>query len=491
MHGNRALLPILLALLVVAGCGSDGATGTPDPTVLEFQGQILSDAWDQPLQAPVLLRVFRSDGSGGWNETVPNEVGNWAMEVELREGCEPGETLEAAAWIPARDHRAVDEDLGGGHPVLCDPEPQMLDYSLFREIFREPVPVAGDLQASGVAGFHWTCAVADQGTSCWGTDRPAPVAVSGGGSFHGLEAGFLHTCALDGEEAAWCWGSNTNGVLGVPGTEESSDPLPVETDLRFVELAANSESTCGRDGEGRLHCWGMYGDETPVAFGGDLRFEQISGQWTHMCGVEAGTGRVWCWGNNARGELAQEEQERFEEPVLVEGVEDAELVRAGAMFTCALDQGRNLHCWGWNCDGQLGRVGGPQNHTVPQVVEAAPPLVQIALGYGFVCGLTEEGEAWCWGRNSRGELGADTGPSHWSVEPVPVSGDLRFTDLSAGWRHACGITDEGKLYCWGDRSYLGTGLPLTPDATAPQAAREPWSADPMAGTSFPAGGSCS
>ncbi len=474
----RALSVCLLTLTVLSGCDSDsdGVTGTPEPVVLEFQGQILSDAWDEPLQVPVHLRVFRSDGRGGWNETESNEAGRWAMSIELRDGCEPGQSLEGAAWITARDHRPVDEDLGEARPVVCDPEPQTLDYNLYRRAFRTPVPVAGGLQASAVSGFLNTCAVTAQGTYCWGVsgmDAAAPVPVSGSESFQAVEAGHSHHCALDGDGAAWCWGSNHNGVLGVREIQESSDPVSVETDLRFVELAANSEATCGRDGEGRLYCWGMYGAETPSLFGGDLRFEQLSAAWAHMCGIEVGSGQIWCWGENVWGELGFPERERADEPVLIQGVDGVRELATGASASCALDDGGELWCWGWNCDGQLGSPG-PSANPVPRLLEGWPPLTQIAMGYGFTCGLTDDGQTWCWGRNERGQLGAASDPEHRSADPVRVSGELRFDVLTTGFRSACGITDHGELYCWGDRAYLGTGLPLAAGAGAPgSAARAP------------------
>jgi alpha-tubulin suppressor-like RCC1 family protein len=493
---TRAITFACLVALHVAlgGCGSDDPTISGDPAVISLEGQVLSDAWDEPLPVPVHVRIFRADGTGGWNEITADGSGDWSMEVELRDGCEPGGVLEAAAWITARDHMAVDEDMGSGRPVFCGSEVQTLEYALFREIFREPVPVAGGLQASQVSGYGWTCAAAEGGAFCWGADDAAPIPVPGGGSFQAVEVGFHHTCALDDGGGAWCWGSNINGVLGVPGLGASSEPVPVQTDLVFAELAANFESTCGRDAGGRLHCWGMYGDDTPVPFGGDLRFEQISGNVTHMCGIEAGTGQVWCWGDNSRGQLAMEVGGRSDEPVMVEEVAGADLVATGYGFTCALGQGGALHCWGWNCDGQFGRVGGPANDPVPQVVPGAPPLVRMALGLGFTCGLTEQGEAWCWGLNSWGQLGNATEFSVRSVDPVPVSGERHFTRISAGFRSACGITEEGELYCWGSRPYLGSGLPPAPGAVdalgAPAHARTPWSAEALADPAFPVGGSC-
>jgi hypothetical protein len=254
-----ALVPALL----LAACGSDDPLAPESAVVVTLEGVVLSDAWEEPLNVPVLVPVFRSDGSGGWNETEANQWGEWSMEVELRNGCEPGETLEAAAWISAPDHGQRHEDLGGGQAIVCDSGNPPLEYSLFREVFREPVAVAGGLQASRLSGFNSTCAVTEQGVFCWGPGVPEPVLVAGGEGFEAVESGNAHTCALDTDGAAWCWGSNQNGVLGVPGIGSSTEPVSVVTDRRFVELAANLEATCGRDVGGQLFCWGMSGDETP------------------------------------------------------------------------------------------------------------------------------------------------------------------------------------------------------------------------------------
>jgi alpha-tubulin suppressor-like RCC1 family protein len=33
--------------------------------------------------------------------------------------------------------------------------------------------------------------------------------------------------------------------------------------------------------------------------------------------------------------------------------------------------------------------------------------------------------------------------------PVPVSGGLNFTTVSAGFEYSCGVTTTGAAYCWG------------------------------------------
>ena len=79
-----------------------------------------------------------------------------------------------------------------------------------------------------------------------------------------------------------------------------------------------------------------------------------------------------------------------------------------------------------------------------------PPLVlrEIVAGPGFTCALDDEGAAWCWGINDQGQLGDGTDvPSR--TRPAPVAGGLRFTTLSAGVWHTCGITTVGEAWCWG------------------------------------------
>jgi len=74
------------------------------------------------------------------------------------------------------------------------------------------------------------------------------------------------------------------------------------------------------------------------------------------------------------------------------------------------------------------------------------PFVQLALGYGFSCGLDDLGQAVCWGSNSDAQLGK-SGPS--GPIPTAVSTVLRFVRLSAGASDVCGLTPDHSLYCWG------------------------------------------
>jgi alpha-tubulin suppressor-like RCC1 family protein len=114
----------------------------------------------------------------------------------------------------------------------------------------------------------------------------------------------------------------------------------------------------------------------------------------------------------------------------------------------------------------LAAVVGPGRPTTG--AQSAPPdryardsiaLVSITAGDRFTCGLTAEGRAYCWGANQYGQLGAPASADRCEVQflikgscslrPVVVSGDVRFAAIDAGRDHVCGLTAEREAWCWG------------------------------------------
>ena len=94
----------------------------------------------------------------------------------------------------------------------------------------------------------------------------------------------------------------------------------------------------------------------------------------------------------------------------------------------------------------------------------------LAAGSFHSCGLTSDGKAYCWGANTEGELG--NGTTTGRSAPTAVAGALAFTSLALGYQYTCGLTSSGAAYCWGYNFYgelgdgtLGTNR-LTPTAVA-------------------------
>jgi hypothetical protein len=92
-------------------------------------------------------------------------------------------------------------------------------------------------------------------------------------------------------------------------------------------------------------------------------------------------------------------------------------------------------------------------------------LESLTLGNSHTCGLTTQGKAYCWGSNEYGQLGDGTTTN--DSTPVAVKGDLTFRTLDAGGLHTCGMTTDGAIYCWGRNNNGQLGDGTTSDRPVP------------------------
>jgi alpha-tubulin suppressor-like RCC1 family protein len=98
--------------------------------------------------------------------------------------------------------------------------------------------------------------------------------------------------------------------------------------------------------------------------------------------------------------------------------------------------------------------------------------VALSAGGEHTCGIESVTQAiWCWGDNEFGQLG--DGSVIDRRAPVQVVGAQRFSVVSAGARHTCGIDVQGGAYCWGGNSDGQVGDKSTTDRPAPTAVQNP------------------
>ena len=203
----------------------------------------------------------------------------------------------------------------------------------------------------------------------------------------------------------------------------------------------------------------------------------------HACGLSA-DGRAWCWGSNRLGQLGNDDvstaARRFEDRVAVATAGRFVLLSAGASHTCGLTTAGETYCWGLNLTGELGQLEVSERCGAdfpcsrrPVRLETTLAFDTVAAGFGHTCALAR-GRAYCWGRNDRGQLGSpraddDCGGVRCNVTPLRVQTVDRFTSISAGGDHTCGIA-EGVAYCWGSNQYGQLGVP-TPSAHNPKPLR--------------------
>jgi alpha-tubulin suppressor-like RCC1 family protein len=365
-----------------------------------------------------------------------------------------------------------------------------------------------------------------------------------------VDAGYQHTCALTNDGTAYCWGRNTDGELGAGHYDHRSRPERVATFLKLDEIQAGGlpyydnlweqAHTCGRLGGG-VFCWGGFHndqlgdgqgpctpDQTPhecaqpipveidvtcTTCGSSPQVESIAVGGSHSCAgiLSDYPGEVSCWGSigsgnqgwtpsaggahvctysslvgtlcmgdNRAGQLGDGTTNDAASSVQVRDASTNPLWSrpvAGFQHSCAVVNSR-AWCWGSNSRGQLGTTapaggcgGNPCSVYAVPVQQLNVNVSAITLGLEHTCALAS-GDVYCWGSNTQGQLG-NTNAASSSVVPVLVEGGHTFVGVSAGAEYTCGVTAEGSLYCWGDnlRGQLGNGT--TADSRTPVRVSEP------------------
>jgi hypothetical protein len=168
-------------------------------------------------------------------------------------------------------------------------------------------------------------------------------------------------------------------------------------------------------------------------------------------------------------------------------------VSVGDSFACGLRQGGALWCWGRGSDGQRGDGTTDQIQSVPVRVLAAGEApggtawndwTAVSTGTRHACGLRQDGSLWCWGRGPNALGGSASGsitttPVQVLAEGEPAGGTAWYdwVSVSAGGGRTCGIRADGSLWCWGS-GRLGDGgeaaSPTPRRVLAAGGAGEPW-----------------
>ncbi len=297
-------------------------------------------------------------------------------------------------------------------------------------------PLASDF-VSGTGNFTHSCFVAAPGdVYCMGDDGfgavgsnagpvTAPQKVAGISGVKTLDSGKGFNCAIAANDQVLCWGWNAHGELGNGGTDEFN---PTPTPVRNL------------------------GPAKALAVGD-----------SHACAVLR-DGAVWCWGETIEGLIVKDESLISRVPVQVAPPGSADLIAAGASFTCIVKDGA-VRCVGDNQYGTLGTFPDVQNSRTFVPVTGISDVRAITAGNGHTCvSFGASGSVACWGINDLGQtgLGGQGTVRIPALVTTPV-GETKplssVVELSAQYHHTCAKTAGGRIFCWGDNSHaqLATG----------------------------------
>jgi len=311
------------------------------------------------------------------------------------------------------------------------------------------------------AQYHTCGATGSSALYCWGknesgglgdgttADRTTPTQIGTDQSWANVNAGYDHTCAVTTSGVGYCWGDNTNGKLG------TDDPASVD-------------------------------QLSPTAVSGSYSWKSISAGESFSCGVTTSVALLYegyCWGNNFSGQLGigsrSERDVVTAIPTLVIGSHSWKMISVGQSHACGVTISGEAYCWGWNTSGSVGD-GTTEHRPSPTLVSGGHTWQSLSAGREHTCGVTASGDAYCWGAGGHSRLG--TGGPSFSDHPTPnlVSGSHSWSMISAGWRNTCGLTTSGEAYCWGDntRGQIGNGTTIEshePPLATPTKVTRPWS----------------
>ena len=315
------------------------------------------------------------------------------------------------------------------------PEPEIIET-----IMVTPTMVAPTLDV----GIDHTCGLRANGQAvCWGS-KPWDKLDTPSDSFVAISAGGNYTCGLRDDGIAVCWRNNEDGRASPLrdegflaryrdkyGSNEDSRASPLR-DERLTAISVGDWHGCGLRADGAAVCWE---DEASPPGG---KFTSISAGWSHTCGLRE-DGAAVCWGDNEDGRASPPRDERFT------------AISAGYRHTCGLRDDGTAVCWGDNAYGQITPFNTASDvrtrtrtwrswwiwgdNEYGEISPAVGKFTAISAGAWHTCGLREDGVAVCWGGNSYGRIYA------------PES--YIFLSVSAGAWHSCGLIQDGTAVCWG------------------------------------------
>jgi Regulator of Chromosome Condensation (RCC1) repeat protein/regulator of chromosome condensation (RCC1) repeat-containing protein len=277
-----------------------------------------------------------------------------------------------------------------------------------------------------------------------GQGGPPPSPINGGGTWTQLAAGLDHACGIRGGDVI-CWGDDAAQQRGIRKPEllgSSTYPDDVLTAVTnthdWVVLDAGEKFTCGIRSNGNLLCWGQntsrqlgHNDVSPVV-GGPLSpnntvpapsgvWLQVSTGTAHACAILSDTS-LWCWGKNDKRQSIPTTTAQINTPSQVQIGRAWFDVAAGGAHTCGISSDKkHLYCWGDNALGQLGTEGAPVPNALNEVKDPKPGVDwgRVNAG-GFHTCASKGAELYCWGDNSKGQLGIGAAPSASVPTLVPL-----------------------------------------------------------------------
>lgn len=308
----------------------------------------------------------------------------------------------------------------------------------------------------------------------------------------------IYTAILKQDDSLWLIGDKPS-TLG--GTQNSSTPIKVMDQVAAASAGENTLAILKKDGS--LWVCGFSNSEKVMD---GVTAVSTCGGTTAAVKTD---GSLWMWGDNSYGQLGIDSTSSQDKPVKVlDGVSSVSVCHT---HTAAIKTDGSLWMWGDNSYGQLGTGmaynasvsrRGYDNETGDQItvqytVQTTPVKVMDQVSSVSVNGerghsthaIKEDGSLWCWGDNSRGQLGNggattktvsvahvhNDGSAYYSsypIQDVPVKVTESVAAVSGNGGTTAVIKQDGTLWVTGnsvtDYNYVSSFAKVLDGITVPE-----------------------
>jgi len=310
-------------------------------------------------------------------------------------------------------------------------------------------------------------------------DRLAPRVVETllGKDVRGIACGAAHTAAWNGAGALFTWGAG-QGRLGHDHERDRFTPLEVSAlgGKRITMAACGYGHTAAITDTGRVYTWGIgqggvlgHGNEDSSPLPREvasLANQGVVAKWVSAgfssTAVVDGSGAVYMWGGNEKGQLGLADRSLRWEPCLLKDLSGFTISRiaCGMWHTVAVASGGEIWAWGDGASGQLG-TNKEVEELVPRRIESLKhvTIIAVSAGKAHTAALSCQGDVWTWGNGSDGQLGHGAAVLR-SSKPLLVEHLQSVIQVECGARYTAAVTEKGLLYTWGNskNGALGGGV---------------------------------
>uniref|UniRef100_A0A8C2MLF0 X-linked retinitis pigmentosa GTPase regulator n=1 Tax=Cricetulus griseus TaxID=10029 RepID=A0A8C2MLF0_CRIGR len=177
--------------------------------------------------------------------------------------------------------------------------------------------------------------------------------------------------------------------------------------------------------------------------------------------IVTGNNKLYMFGSNNWGQLGLGSKSAISKPTCIKALkpEKVKLAACGRNHTLVSTDKGSVYAAGGNNEGQLGLGDTDDRDTFHQIGFFTPKdnIKQLSAGANTSAALTEDGKLFMWGDNSEGQIGLKNKSNVCIPHEVTVGKPISW--ISCGYYHSAFVTVDGELYTFGEPENGKLGLP--------------------------------